>query len=87
MSSWKMEEPQVLKFGYRSDHLTFMDDLISMERELSVLDLSVSVVEDLMSCGNIDELEKYVDESWIGWGGEQAWTFKLLTVNFIYYHH
>ena len=72
MSSWKMEELQVLKFSYRSDHLTFTDDLISTERELSVLDLSVSVVEDLMSRGKIDELEKYVDESWIGWGEERA---------------
>ena len=72
MSSWKMEELQVLKFSYRSDCLTFTDDLISMKRELSVLDLSVSVVEDLMSRGKIDELEKYVDESWIGWGEERA---------------
>ncbi|EDQ99055.1 uncharacterized protein LACBIDRAFT_317685 [Laccaria bicolor S238N-H82] len=63
MSSWKIEELQVLKFGYRSDRLTFMADLISMERELSVLDLSVSVVEDLMSRRKLEELEKYVDES------------------------
>ena len=72
MSSWKMEELQVLKFSYRSDRLTVTDDLISTERELSVLNLSVSVIEDLMSRGKIDKLEKYVDESWIGWGEERA---------------
>ena len=74
MSSWKMEELQFLKFGYRSDRLTFMitEHLISTERELLVLDLSISVVEDLMSRGRLDELEKYIDESWVGWGEERA---------------
>ena len=63
-----MEELQFLKFGYRSDRLTFTEHLISTERELSVLDLSISVVDDLMSRGKLDELEKYIDESWVGWG-------------------
>jgi len=53
------------EFGYRSDRLTFTEQ---SERELSVLDLSISVVGDLMSRGKLDELEKYIDESWIGWG-------------------
>ena len=80
-----MEELQFLKFGYRSDRLTFTEHLISTERELSVLDLSISVVDDLMSRGKLDELEKYIDESWVGWGEERAWTFALMTVNIIFY--
>jgi len=50
MSSWKME---FLKFGYRTDRLTFTEHLISTERELSVLDLTISVV---VSRGRVDEL-------------------------------
>jgi hypothetical protein len=65
-----MEELQFLKFGYRSDRLT--EHLISKERELSVLDLSISVVDDLISRRKLDELEKYIDESWVGWGEERA---------------
>jgi hypothetical protein len=72
MSSWKMEELQFLKFGYRSDRLTFTEHLINTERELAVLDLSISVVDDLMSRGKLDELEKYIDESLVGWGEERA---------------
>ena len=71
MSSWKMEELQFLKFGYRSDRLTFTEHLISTERELLVLDLSISVV-NVMSRGKLDDLEKYIDESWVGWGEERA---------------
>lgn len=72
MSSWKMEEFQFLKFDYRSDRLTFTEHLISMEGELSVLDLSISVAGDFMSRGKLDELEKYIDESWVSWGEERA---------------
>ena len=42
------------------------------ERELSVLDLSPKVVEDLMLSGKIDELETYIEESWAGWGNSPA---------------
>ena len=80
-----MEEFQFLKFDYRSDCLTFTEHLISMERELSVLDLSISVADDFMSRGKLDELEKYIDKSWVSWGEERAWTFVLMTVNIIYY--
>ena len=61
MSSWKMEELQFIKFGYRSDRLTFTEHLISTERELSVLDLSISaIVDDWMSRGKLNELEKCI---------------------------
>ena len=72
MSSWKMEEFQFLKFDYRSDCLTFTEHLINMERELSVLDLSISIADDFMSRGKLDELEKYIDKSWVSWGEERA---------------
>ena len=71
-SLWKMKERRFLNFGHISDRLTFMEHLISTERELSVLDLSISVSEDLMARGKVDELEEYIGESWVGRGEERA---------------
>lgn len=72
MASLKMEELQILKFDYRSRRLNFMEGLVCTERELSVLDLSPKVVEELMLSGKIDELETYIEESWAGWGNSPA---------------
>jgi len=48
-------------------------------------DLSVSVVEDLMSCGRVDELEKYTDESSWGKNESELLPYLVLTVDIIFY--
>ena len=58
-----MEILQILKFIYRNDRLTFTEDLISTEQELSVIDISADVVKDLLSRGKIDELIALVESS------------------------
>ncbi|KAF8164539.1 hypothetical protein BJ912DRAFT_1068213 [Pholiota molesta] len=50
----------MLKFGYRKDRLNFTDNLICTEHELSILDVSPETVRDLMSRGEIDELNTYI---------------------------
>ena len=67
-----MEERQILKFCYRNDRLNFTDGLICTEQELSVLDMSSEVMEDLLACGKLDDLHKYIEESWRGWGAESS---------------
>ena len=52
-----MEILQVLKFIYRSDRLNFTPDLVSTEQELSVIDVSVEVVKDLLSRGKVQDLD------------------------------
>jgi hypothetical protein len=71
LSSFKIEELQMLKFGYRKDRLNFTDNLICTEHELSILDVSPETVRDLMSRGEIDELNTYISESWEGWGRQR----------------
>ena len=71
LSSFKMEELQMLKFGYRNDRMSFTDDLVCTERELSVLDMSRDVVEDLLAHRKLEELQQYIEESWKGWGAEK----------------
>jgi len=66
-----MEELQMLKFGYRNDRMSFTDDLVCTERELSVLDMSRDVVEDLLAHRKLEELQQYIEESWKGWGAEK----------------
>jgi hypothetical protein len=66
-----MEELQIMKFIFRGERLNFTEDLICTEHELSVLDLSSITVDYLLETGKIDELKKYIDESWEGWGKEK----------------
>ncbi|CAA7265592.1 unnamed protein product [Cyclocybe aegerita] len=68
LSPLHMEQLQIMKFSYRNDRLNFTDHLLSSEEELSVLDMSVEVVESLLAGGKIEELNQYVNESWEGWG-------------------
>ena len=54
---------QILKFIYWNDHLSFTDDLLSTEQELSVIDISAEVVKDLVSWGKVDQLVALVESS------------------------
>jgi hypothetical protein len=63
LSPVMMEVLQILKFIYRNDRLSFTDDLISTEQELSVIDVSADVVKDLLSRGKVDELVALVESS------------------------
>lgn len=58
-----MEILQILKFIYRNDRLSFTDDLISTEQELSVIDIPTDLVKDLLSRGKIDDLVALVESS------------------------
>jgi hypothetical protein len=66
-----MEMLQVLKFIYRGDRLSFTENLLSSEFELSILDIEPQVIDRLMAEGRIDELCELVDESWRGWGNSE----------------
>lgn len=68
----KMEQLQMMKFGYRSQRLSFTDDLICSERELSVLDVPADTMRDLLERNEIQELDRLIKESWDGWGAAQS---------------
>jgi hypothetical protein len=63
LSPVMMEILQILKFIYRNDRLSFTEDFISTEQELSVIDVSADVVKDLLSRGKVDELVALVESS------------------------
>ena len=63
LSPVMMEILQILKFIYRNDRLSFTEDLISTEQELSVIDVSADVVKDLLSRSKVDELVALVESS------------------------
>ncbi|KAJ2918846.1 hypothetical protein MD484_g1605, partial [Candolleomyces efflorescens] len=71
LSPLMMEMLQILKFIYRGDRLSFTEDLLSSEFELSILDIEPQVIDRLMAEGKIDELCELVDESWRGWGNSE----------------
>ncbi len=66
-----MEQLQILKYCFRNDRLSFTEDLLCTEEELSVIDLSLEKVDELISAGRIDELANYIRESYEGWGLEE----------------
>lgn len=68
----KMEQLQLLKFTYRQDRLSFTQDLLYTERELSVLDIEPQVVEDLIRRGELEALDNLIADSWKGWGEVEA---------------
>lgn len=51
-----MEMLQILKYRFRKERLSFTDDLISNERELSVTDVPAEKIAELLAEGRIDEL-------------------------------
>jgi hypothetical protein len=63
LSPVMMEILQILKFIFRNDRLSFTEDLISTEQELSVIDISADVVKDLLSRGKVDDLVALVESS------------------------
>jgi hypothetical protein len=66
-----MEILQVLKYIFRNDRLSFTEDLLCTEEELSVVDIPWEKVEELLSMGKIDELKDLLDSSWEGWGRDR----------------
>ena len=63
-----MEILQVLKYIFRNDRLSFTDDLLCCEEELSVIDVPWETVEELLLMGKNNELKDLLDLSWEGWG-------------------
>ena len=63
-----MEILQILKFIFRNDCLSFNENLVCTEEELSVIDVSVEAIEELLAMGKVDELMELSDSSWEGWG-------------------
>lgn len=66
-----MEKLQIAKYRFRNDRLTFTDDLLCTEEELSVIDLEPDLVKEMLESGRITELQEYIEESWKGWGNEK----------------
>ncbi|KZP07600.1 hypothetical protein FIBSPDRAFT_711293, partial [Athelia psychrophila] len=56
LSPFLMEMLQILKYRFRKERLSFTDDLISNERELSVTDVPAEKIAELLAEGRIDEL-------------------------------
>lgn len=63
-----MEILQILKYTFRNDRLSFTEDLVCTEEELSIIDLPQEKVAELLSMGKVEELKKLLDSSWEGWG-------------------
>lgn len=63
-----MEMLQILKFIYRSDRLSFTEELLCSEFEMSILDIEAEAIDKLLAEGKIDELCDLIDEAWDGWG-------------------
>ncbi|KAJ6538758.1 hypothetical protein B0H10DRAFT_1826864, partial [Mycena sp. CBHHK59/15] len=64
MSSRMIEMLQILKFIYRQDRISFCDDLVATEAELSVIDVDPEVITALLASGRAEELEQLVNSSW-----------------------
>lgn len=61
----------MMKFGYRSQRLSFTHGLLCTERELSELNVPADVLRDLLERNELTEIEKLIEESWKGWGAEK----------------
>lgn len=59
-----MEILQLLKYTFRQDRLSFTEDLVCSEEELSVIDFPKDRVEELFASGKIEELQSLIDASW-----------------------
>ncbi|KZP07597.1 hypothetical protein FIBSPDRAFT_901915 [Athelia psychrophila] len=51
-----MKMLQILKYRFRKERLSFTEDLISNERELSVIEVPPEKIAELLAEGRIDEL-------------------------------
>jgi len=63
-----MEILKILKFIFQNDHLSFTENLVCTEEQLSIIDVSVEAIEELLVMGKVDELMELLDTSWEGWG-------------------
>jgi hypothetical protein len=59
-----MEVLQMLKFMYRRERLDFTVDLTATERELSVVDVPATEVQQMLEKGEIEVLAALLE--WIG---------------------
>lgn len=71
LSPEKMEQLQILKYGFRGERLSFTEGLLCTEREVCVLDVDPEVIKGMYERGEIEKLDQYVAESWEGWGTER----------------
>lgn len=60
-----MEILQLLKYTFRQDRLSFTEDLVCTEKELSVIDVPKDQVEELFASGKIEELQSLIEASWV----------------------
>jgi len=59
-----LEALQILKFGYRSERLSFVDDLIAQECDYTILGPITEVaIDELLKAGKIEELSNLIDNS------------------------
>lgn len=59
-----MEILQFLKYTFRQDRLSFTEDLVCSEKELSVIDITKDRIDDLFASGKIKERQALIDASW-----------------------
>ncbi|TEB26685.1 hypothetical protein FA13DRAFT_1607328, partial [Coprinellus micaceus] len=63
LSPLMMEMLQILKFTYHGDRLSFTDNLLCSEFEMSILEIDPDVIDRLLAEGKVDELCELVDEA------------------------
>jgi hypothetical protein len=56
LSPEKMEQLQILKYGYRGERLSFTEDLMCTEKEVCVLDVDPEVIKGMFERGEIELL-------------------------------
>jgi hypothetical protein len=58
-----MEILQILKFLFCLERLDFNDQWVSREEDLSVVDISPEVIDDLLATHQIDDLSRLISEA------------------------
>ncbi|KAJ7629620.1 hypothetical protein B0H17DRAFT_962751, partial [Mycena rosella] len=69
-----MEMLQILKFIYRKGRVSFADEWVATEEELSVIDVAPEVLEELLATGQIQKMVDLLKSSWEGWGDSSVET-------------
>lgn len=64
LSHFQMEMLQNLKHRFRGERISFTENLVCNEHELSVVDVPAAKIEELLAEGRISELQELVDASW-----------------------
>ncbi|KAF9532738.1 hypothetical protein CPB83DRAFT_736944, partial [Crepidotus variabilis] len=59
----KMQQLQILKYRVRNDRLSFTDELLCTDYELSTIDLDSDVIDELIASGRVRELHEYIAQS------------------------